>query len=75
MTDIQLSRLREYAKVKPGDHMASLLVSIRGPWSRQVNQALVKRGYLRRDENAPGLCFITPSGCAAIRAVDAEASA
>jgi hypothetical protein len=66
MTEAQTKRLREYAKVKPGEHLQSLLVSIGGPWSRQINDALVKRGYLRRDDEMPGLCFITPAGLAAL---------
>lgn len=66
MTEAQIKRLREYAKVKSGDHMKSLLVSIGGPWSRQINEALVKRGYLLRDTQMPGLCFITTAGLAAL---------
>ena len=66
MTEAQITRLREYAKVKLGDAMGSLLVSIGGPWSRQLNEALVKRGYLRRHETMPGLCFIPPAGLAAL---------
>lgn len=68
MTPAQYMRLCEYAKVKPHDEMASLLVSIGGPWSRQINEALVKRGYLQRHPTMPGLCFITPAGIKALEA-------
>jgi len=67
MTEAQIKRLAEYAKVKQGDHMGALLVSIGGPWSRQINAALVSRGYLKRYAGMPGLCFITTEGLAALR--------
>ena len=72
MTEAQVKRLGEYAKVKEGDHMGALLVSIGGPWSRQINAALVSRGYLQRYAEMPGLCFITPAGLAALAAHEGE---